>query len=60
MPQQHSPWGSTYDEQSQTLVVRFPNGREYSFDNVPPDLAQRFVQAEDKGTFYNQYIRGQY
>jgi hypothetical protein len=53
-------WGSDYDEESQTLVIRFPNGRPYTFGGVPPDIAKRFAEAESKGEFYNTFIRGRY
>jgi hypothetical protein len=42
------------------MSITFPNGRTYEYDNVPPDLHERFQKAESKGTFFNTFIRGQY
>jgi len=33
---------------------------EYSFRDVPRKVFERFMQAESKGTFFNQFIRPKY
>ena len=35
-------------------------GKDYHFTNVPVDIWERFKDVEDKGVFYNSYIRGIY
>ena len=55
-----APWSSEYDEMSQTLRIRFPNGKVYSLDGVPPDIAKGYVEADSKGSYFNQYLRGKY
>ena len=51
---------ATYDKDTQSLVVTFTSGREYSFDGVPPDLWEDFKKAGSAGSFYNSSIRGVY
>jgi hypothetical protein len=60
MVQPQGQWGVDYDEEKQTLVVTFPNGRPYTFESVPPDVAKRFAESESRGEFYNNFIRGVY
>jgi hypothetical protein len=54
------PWQASYDEATQRLLLTFPNGRSYSYDAVPPDLYRQWLEADSKGDFYNQMIRGIY
>jgi hypothetical protein len=58
--QQKGQWQASYDKDSQRLKLTFPNGRSYSYDAVPPDLYQQWLQADSKGDFYNTFIRGSY
>jgi KTSC domain-containing protein len=53
-------WQAAYDSDSQRLVLTFPNGRSYSYEAVPPDLYRQWQEAESKGDFYNNFIRGIY
>lgn len=53
-------WNGRYDPERQELVVTFPNGRSYTFEGVPPEIAEGFEQAESKGTYYNTNLRGIY
>jgi hypothetical protein len=56
-------WSIQYDEESQQLTVTFPNDpkqRSYAYTGVPPDIAKRFAADDDKGGFFNRYIRGFY
>lgn len=42
------------------LEVRFRNGGLYQFFDVPEDLLVMLMQAESKGGFFNQRIRGRF
>jgi len=39
------------------LEVEFHSGKVYQYDNVPPDLADRFVTSSSKGSFFARNIR---
>ena len=49
-----------YDEERQRLVVRFVDGDEYAFVGVPGDVHRSFAEAESKGRFFSDEIRGHY
>ena len=49
-----------YDEQRQRLVVRFIDGDEYAFVGVPGEVHRSFAEAESKGRFFSDEIRGHY
>jgi len=49
-----------YDEKTQSLLVTFPNGRSYVYEGVPPDIAKKYAESDDRGVFFNVFIRGQY
>ena len=55
-----SSWSAVYNPSTQTMSITFPGGQIYDFDGVPPDIAQKFQEADSKGSFYNTYIRGRY
>lgn len=48
-----------YNADSATLIVRFVAGL-YTYDDVPPDVHEKFMAAESKGRFFHQQIRGKY
>ena len=50
-------WRSSYNKETQTLTVTFPNGRSYDYDGVPPDIAEGFERADSKGSFFNANVR---
>lgn len=60
MAEQRGQWQIAYDKESQSLTITFPNGMPYTFEAVPPDIAEKFQAADNKGQFYNSYIRGSY
>lgn len=60
MAEQRGQWQIVYEKESQSLTITFPNGMPYTFDGVPPDIAEKFQAADNKGQFYNSYIRGSY
>ena len=49
-----------YDGLSQELIVTFTSGRTYTYYTVPSEIHHRFICAESKGQFFNEYIRDHY
>ena len=49
-----------YDEVRQRLLVRFIDGDEYAYVGVPGEVHRSFVDAESKGRFFSDKIRGRY
>jgi lysyl-tRNA synthetase class 2 len=52
--------GIRYDEQRQRLVVRFIDGDEYAYVGVPGEVHRSFADADSKGRFFADEIRGRY
>ena len=53
-------WGAGYDPDTQELILTFPDGREYTYSGVPPDIYKGLTEADSAGRYYNTYIRGVY
>lgn len=49
-----------YDENTQTLRVRFLNGSLYEYRNVPLMEFEQLKQAPSKGSYLNRNIKGTY
>ncbi|HUZ12732.1 MAG TPA: KTSC domain-containing protein [Caulobacteraceae bacterium] len=49
-----------YDAERRRLVVRFVDGDEYAYVGVPGEVHRSFSQAESKGRFFAEQIRGCY
>lgn len=49
-----------YDESSQTLHVEFHGGSAYQYFDVPGAVFDEFVEADSKGQYLNQVIKGSY
>ncbi len=49
-----------YNEEKQTLRVRFLSGKVYDYKDVPPEIFAAMKAARSKGTFLNQYIKKNY
>lgn len=49
-----------HDPQTSTLTIDFPNGSQYSYADVPQQVYIDFMNAESKGKFFNQNIKGKY
>jgi hypothetical protein len=49
-----------YTPETMTLEVRFHNGREYHYYDVPQAMYEALLAASSKGAFFNQSIRGSY
>ena len=49
-----------YNIDTTRLTVVFKNNQEYFYDNVPIEVWKQFNEAESKGKFYTQNIKGKY
>jgi hypothetical protein len=49
-----------YDDESETLSVRFKDGDEYEYFDVPSGLYDDFMSASSKGRFFHQNIKDNY
>ena len=49
-----------YDDENSQLHVRFNSGAEYAYNEVPPAVYQEFLDAESKGRYLNERIKGRY
>ena len=49
--------GSSYNEETRTLTVRFMNDSEYVYDEIEPEVYERFVSAESTGRAFNENIK---
>jgi lysyl-tRNA synthetase class 2 len=49
-----------YRPATRQLLVTFITGREYVYDNVPPDVHDAFRATGSKGRFFNLEIRDRY
>ncbi|RTL51134.1 MAG: KTSC domain-containing protein [Bradyrhizobiaceae bacterium] len=49
-----------YDTATCELWVTFVTGRRYVYQNVTPDVASAFQQAQSRGAFFNSEIRDRY
>ncbi len=47
-----------YDEDTQTLTVRFKSGGQYAYGGVARDHADGLSQAESAGKYFHQHIKG--
>jgi hypothetical protein len=49
-----------YDADTRELRVIFVSGRNYVYENVPPDVVDAFKTADSRGAFFNHEIRDRY
>ncbi len=49
-----------YDAETQTLRVRFSNGSEYDYADVPEALGTGIFEAESAGKFFHGAIRSSF
>jgi hypothetical protein len=49
-----------YDEASRVLRLRFSNGYDYEYRDVPPEFGYDFVASSSKGYYFNRFIRGKF
>lgn len=46
-----------YDGSTQTLIIRFHNGAEYSYNPVTEEAKNNLLAAESIGAYFNKHIR---
>ena len=49
-----------YDQEEETLTIRFRSGATYEYYDVPENTYYAFVQADSLGEFFNSEIKGTY
>ncbi|MDP1591082.1 MAG: KTSC domain-containing protein [Prosthecobacter sp.] len=49
-----------YDPASRRMYLWFPNNGPYTFYGVPEHVFRGLLSASSAGSYYNQYIRGNY
>jgi hypothetical protein len=49
-----------YDQEQQSLIVRFVTGKVYRYEEVPAVVAEGFRAAASKGTYFNDVIRDRF
>ena len=49
-----------YDPSTMRMKIRFVQGNTYDFCGVPASIFSGLLNAESKGTYYNDYIRDRY
>ena len=49
-----------YRAEARELEILFTTGRRYVYRDVPPEAAERFRAAFNKGRHFNARIRGRY
>lgn len=51
---------AAYDPASQTLTVRFKNGSEFKYNEVPHNIGEVVLQAKSFGSSFNRHVAGKY
>lgn len=49
-----------YDPPDRTLAIRFHNGREYCYADIPPQAHRDLLAADSIGAYFNAAIRDAY
>ena len=49
-----------FDDEDDSLFVRFNSGQEYVYYNVPEETFEAFKDADSKGKFLNEHVKGTY
>jgi hypothetical protein len=49
-----------FDADTDTLAVEFKSGHIYHHSGVPSELVERFLNADSKGRFYADNVRGKF
>ena len=49
-----------YDRPSRTMRILFLEGSAYDFEGIPAKLYNQLMEADSKGTFFQECIKGQY
>ncbi len=51
---------ASYDKVMNRLTVTFKSGKSYDFYDVPVSIWQEFIEAESKGRYFTQNIKGKF
>lgn len=51
---------STYDTSNKTMTIKFNNGIEYEYKEVPHEIYVQFRMAESQGKFFSSKISKNY
>ncbi len=49
-----------YNSKTKITTVVFVNGTSYDYTSVPESIVNEWQQSSSWGTYFNQYIKGQY
>lgn len=49
-----------YDEESRTLEIEFHSGGVYEYYDVPAETFRELVQADSRGGYFHDHVRGEY
>ncbi len=49
-----------YDHNRRILHIKFRNGSEYEFSNLPQKVYEGLLKSDSKGSYFQQYIKGYY
>ncbi len=52
--------GAKYEAAEQRMTLRFKNGSEYVYEQVPAAVYESLVSASSPGAYYNAHIKGQF
>jgi hypothetical protein len=52
--------GVEYDDETRELDILFSSGKTYRYFDVPADVYAMLLDAESKGQFFNEEIKGAY
>lgn len=52
--------GADYDAEKQRLDITFKSGASYTYENVPPEIAEGLERAQSPGQFYHNSIKNVY
>lgn len=51
---------SRYDIETGQLEIEFSSGKVYTFEGVPLSTYSGLLDADSPGSYFNQYIKGQF
>ncbi len=49
-----------YDEESETLIIKFRNGGIYKYFGVPKNIYLNLINAPSKGKYFHNFIKDIY
>lgn len=51
---------ATYDSDTSVLTIKFKNGKEYPYADVPKEIYDDLITAESAGTFFSREIKSKF